>query len=109
MSEKDALRDRLEAELEAVMGRHERLRGHLRNKDRTVPADWSEMAQFLENDEVLEALEGRAREQIEALLAALHRVEEGTYTRCASCGREIAAERLELLPTTRVCASCAGA
>lgn len=108
MSDLNDLKARLEADLDAVIRRHKRLRGHLRNEDRTVPADWSDKAQFLENDEVLEALEGRARQQIEELLSALRRVEEGTYSRCASCGKDIAPQRLELLPTTTVCSGCTG-
>ena len=107
MADLDKLRARLEADLDAVINRHGRLQGHLRNQDRTVPADWADKAQFLENDEVLEALEGRARQQIEDLLGALRRVELGTYAKCASCGKDIAPERLDLLPTTSVCAACA--
>lgn len=109
MPDLDNLRDRLERDLDRVINRHERLQGHLRNEDRSVPSDWSDMAQFLENDEVLEALEGRAREQIEQLLGALRRIEDGTYATCVSCGSDIAPERLDLLPTTSICSSCAGA
>lgn len=109
MRDMKRFRERLQSELDTVARRHERLVGHLRNQDRTIPADWTDMAQFLENDEVLEALEGRARQEIEGLLTALRRLEEGTYLTCASCGDDIAPQRLELLPTTSVCAGCAGA
>lgn len=40
--------------------------------------------------------------------AALHRIAEHTYGNCASCGKEIAPGRLQLLPHTRVCLSCVG-
>ena len=73
--------------------------------DREIPLDWSEMAQFMENDEVLEALEERTRARMEALAAALRRLEEGTYGTCGSCGKTISEERLDVLPTTAVCAS----
>ena len=34
---------------------------------------------------------------------ALERIDEGTYTTCEVCGREIDAERLEAIPMTRRC------
>jgi len=104
--QKKKIRERLEASLAEMLGRHSKLTGHLRNKDREIPLDWSEMAQFMENDEVLEALEARTRERMEALAAALRRLEEGTYGSCGSCGNPISEERLDVLPTTPVCASC---
>ncbi len=49
----------------------------------------------------------RARERIERLKQALVRLDNGVYVSCASCGNEIESERLELLPATTVCATCA--
>ena len=103
----DQIRSTLEEELKDVLGTSGRLRDHLRNKDRTLPADWAELAQFVENDEVLEHLEVRSRERLVALQTAIARIDEGTYTRCANCGATISPERLELLPTTTVCVRCA--
>lgn len=37
--------------------------------------------------------------------AALSRLDEGTYGVCVTCGKPISEERLELLPTTTICAS----
>lgn len=41
-------------------------------------------------------------------LAALRRIREGVYGRCENCGKEIARERLEVLPSTPYCTDCAG-
>ena len=41
-------------------------------------------------------------------LAALERVDRGTYGRCENCGEAIIPERLEALPYTRHCTPCAG-
>jgi len=101
-----AIKAELEAELADVLQKSGRLTDHLRNKDRTLPKDWSELAQFVENDEVLEALDSRARERIDGLRAAIRRIDEGTYTRCRGCGVTISTARLEALPTTQVCANC---
>ena len=104
----DAVRASMEAELKELVGRHGRISAHLRNEDREVPIDWTEMAQFMENDEVLEALEVRTRDRVHALTGALIRLDAGTYGRCAQCDRMIPKERLELLPATAICAHCAG-
>lgn len=107
MADVDDIRERLETELQELLSRHARISAHLRNEDREMPADWSDMAQFVENDEVLEALEHRTRQRVEGIAGAIQRIEEGTYATCAECGSDIAEERLDLLPTTRVCAACA--
>jgi len=108
MTDLDAIRQQLEADLKDVLSKHGRISDHLRNADRELPADWSDMAQFVENDEVLEVLEERTRDRIAHLIRALRRIEHGTYSQCASCGGEISLERLRLLPTTVLCAGCAG-
>jgi RNA polymerase-binding transcription factor DksA len=105
----EAVRASMEAELTELLSRHERISAHLRNADREVPIDWTEMAQFMENDEVLEALEVRTRDRVNALTAALIRVDAGTYGHCTRCDRMIPKERLDLLPATAICDYCAGA
>ena len=37
---------------------------------------------------------------------ALERIEQGTYGKCERCGEEIPFERLEALPSTRLCVAC---
>lgn len=44
-----------------------------------------------------------ARAQVER---ALERIQEGSYTRCESCGDEIPLERLQAIPTTTLCIAC---
>jgi len=107
MSRHSKVRSDLEAELQDVLSKNERLVQHLRNVDRTLPKDSQELAQFLENDDVLEALEARTRERIEELQLAIARIDAGTYDECCACGTTIEAGRLEILPTTRLCAACA--
>ncbi len=47
------------------------------------------------------------RRRVRALQAALDRLREGRYGRCAVCGRAIEPERLELVPEAPTCAGCA--
>lgn len=71
--------------------------------------DWSELAQEREGDEVLERQGTAGQAEIAAIRQALSRVEDGTYGECVRCGDDIAAARLEILPHTPLCATCAGA
>ena len=52
------------------------------------------------------ALRNNAQELLAQVEAALHRLDEGTYGVCARCGREIATERLEALPSATLCINC---
>ncbi len=103
----DAVRHRLGDELSAILDRHGKIRDHLHNADRKMPADWSEAAQLIENDEVLEALEESGREAIASIQNALRRIADGEYTECVRCGEEINPRRLAALPTTTLCVRCA--
>jgi DnaK suppressor protein len=52
------------------------------------------------------ALIEKLRDQHEEIVAALGRIPAGTYGRCERCGQQIDEERLEAIPTSRLCVSC---
>lgn len=58
-----------------------------------------------ERARVLSMAEG-LQQRLEEVRAALQRVERGTYGRCENCGNEINPERLEAIPTARLCITC---
>ena len=70
-------------------------------------ADFSERDVERENHEVIEAIGGETESAIQDIRSALERIDEGTYGSCSSCGEEISIRRLEVLPETAVCLSCA--
>jgi DnaK suppressor protein len=53
------------------------------------------------------ALLDETRITLTAIEAAEQRLVDGLYGTCTICGREIAAERLDALPATPMCVSCA--
>lgn len=75
--------------------------------DATPPKDWEDFASERQGDEVLEALGETEVQELRAIDAALVRVDEGTYGECVTCGAGISAERLEVLPYTPFCKTCA--
>lgn len=69
--------------------------------------DWEELAVERETDEVLQGLGNNAAAEITRIDAALKRIEEAEFGFCMTCGDQISAERLELLPYTPFCRKCA--
>ena len=69
--------------------------------------DWEEQATEREGDEVLEGMGLSAQQELRMIDAALARVASGDYGACAKCGADIAQARLDVLPFTPFCRSCA--
>jgi RNA polymerase-binding transcription factor len=53
--------------------------------------------------------EENEREALEEVVAALNRLEAGTYGICSRCGAEIPRARLEAMPTATLCVTCKAA
>ena len=71
--------------------------------------DWEELATEREGDEVLEDLGMAAQQELRMIDAALARIEAGEYGACVTCGATISEERLDVLPATPFCRTCAAA
>jgi DnaK suppressor protein len=54
----------------------------------------------------LTALDEQGRHEMEAIQAALARIDAGTYGICATCGETISTARLTAMPAARRCVSC---
>jgi DnaK suppressor protein len=52
------------------------------------------------------ALAEQLRSHRTEVLDALARMDAGTYGKCENCGQEIPIERLEALPSARLCVTC---
>jgi DnaK suppressor protein len=57
-------------------------------------------------DEILQQLDEQGRREINAIQAALARVDAGTYGTCEACGEAIAPARLDARPAARRCIRC---
>ena len=100
-----------EARKAQLIARRDELVTRMREVDAELDShqskDWEEHATEAEHDEVLERLGHAARGELVQIEAALRRIETGDYGFCARCGDEIATARLDLLPYTPLCATCA--
>lgn len=59
-----------------------------------------------ERAKVLSFVEGLTN-RLHDVEAALSRVDRGSYGQCERCGKDIPPERLEAVPTARLCINCA--
>lgn len=91
----------LERELHARQSRIER---HGRDG---LPADSGEQVDARGNGEVIEALGEQVEHELAQVGAALQRIRLGTFGNCTRCGGAISRARLEIIPYTATCSSCA--
>jgi len=107
MPDLSAVRDRLLKRQAELRTRTERANADLRHERDPLAADFADQAVQRGNDDVLAAISDSSQGELNQISVALRRIEAGHYTTCASCGTEIAAERLTAVPYTDRCASCA--
>jgi DnaK suppressor protein len=101
--DRGAVRARLQAERRRLLGEI--------GQAITVPDQMTYGSQAAAASQVFEqerelAMRERAELHLQAVEAALARLNDGTYGTCARCGRPIATERLEALPWAAHCIDC---
>ena len=74
------------------------------NKDEGM--DTYDLASEERDREINFILSDRERVKIKQIDDALERIEDSSYGVCESCGLEIAEERLDVMPFTRLCRDC---
>lgn len=107
MANLDAIRARLIKRQSELRNREDRVNADLRHEKDPLTADFADQAIQRSNDEVLAVISDSAASELKQISVALRRLDAGTYTTCAACGAEIAAERLATVPYTDRCVSCA--
>lgn len=104
MTEHEDIRQRLMARKADLLDRLHRFEDEL---DSPADPDSEERAVQREGDEAMESLGLTGQREIEAIEAALKRFDDGSFGVCVTCGDTISAERLNLLPQTPFCRTCA--
>ena len=105
-------RDRLQALRDVIVKEIARDNAELavelesRGEDTTPSQHPADVASDLVARENLLTNERHLRVDLSAIEHALRRVRDGTYGTCATCGRPIAKERLEVLPQADRCVAC---
>jgi RNA polymerase-binding protein DksA len=97
-------RERLIEERRQLVQEMDRIRESI--PDEVHPPGEHEIApsQGVDVDVTLAAADGRRVREIDA---ALHRIKEGVFGKCCTCGQEISEARLEAIPDALYCVRCA--
>jgi RNA polymerase-binding protein DksA len=87
---------------------HEENRSQLEDEREEIQSDNhpGDMATSTFDRELDATLEGNEERLLQAIDAALRRIEDGIYGTCQNCGQPIGEERLEALPWTTRCIDC---
>jgi DnaK suppressor protein len=94
----EEMRDDLDRTVAVLRGEHPLIRGGA--------AEAGDAGANLTEADRNEAAVQAALEQRAEVMAALARVDSGSYGQCVDCGNEIPAPRLEARPTTTRCVPC---
>jgi RNA polymerase-binding protein DksA len=101
-----AERERLQAEIAEVAARPATYAG---TEDSYYGNHLADTATDIFEEEKAIALEAHLTGLLAKVEAALERIANGTYGICERCGKPIAPERLEALPSATTCVTCSSA
>jgi RNA polymerase-binding protein DksA len=105
-------RDELLAErrrvLDAIEYLHKENPGSLEDETEEMPIDnhLAETATATLDREIDYTLEENSEHVLAAIDSALARIEDGTFGKCVTCGKEIGEERLAAIPWATQCIDC---
>ena len=77
-----------------------------RDSGRDGAADVADQALTTYTKEVTFSQSENETQLLQMVNASLQRMDDGTYGKCLSCGRDIGTKRLEAVPWTHLCIDC---
>ncbi len=107
MKKYEQIRRKLISKRDEIEGRLKKVDQDILHTNGAPNPDSGEQAIERENDDVLEALGGLARSELEKINTALERMERNEYGICTVCKKSISAERLKAIPYADRCVNCA--
>ena len=70
------------------------------------PRDFGDIAAYSSDQDLLDVLGAQNVKKIQAINAALLRIEENRYGKCVKCSKDISEDRLKTLPYAIKCVAC---
>ena len=70
------------------------------------PRDFGDIASYSSDQDLLDVLGAQNVKKIQAINAALLRIEENRYGKCVKCSKDISEDRLKTLPYAIKCIAC---
>lgn len=103
----EAIRQLLQARRDELRAREARANAGLRQQPDLSTSDYGDISRETERNGLLTALSRTADAELKRIDGALQRLAEGRYSTCVVCGEEIEPQRLEAVPYTDRCITCA--
>jgi DnaK suppressor protein len=98
--------DRLWGRRESLLGQVQAAEAYSRERDAEATQDPADMAANAYTKELLMSMSTNDRQLLQSIDAALDRIDNGDYGKCANCGQPIQEKRLEAVPWARHCIRC---
>ena len=91
---------------ESLLGQVQAAEAYSRERDAEATQDPADMAANAYTKELLMSMSTNDRQLLQSIDAALDRIHDGDYGKCANCGQPIQERRLEAVPWARHCIRC---
>ena len=108
-SELEAIRRKLQAQKQELLTRAAKVRADITRASGPLDKDFAEQVVQMENDAVLAGIGEATAAELAQINRALAQLDQGTYGVCSRCGQPIDSRRLQALPYSDRCISCAEA
>jgi DnaK suppressor protein len=105
----DDIRRKLEQQKQELMVRAAKVRADITRSSGPLDKDFAEQVVQMENDAVLAGIGEATAAELAQINRALAQLDAGSYGVCSNCGQTIDARRLQALPYSDRCITCAEA
>ena len=108
-AEFEAIRRKLQQQKQELLLRAAKVHADITRSSGPLDKDFAEQVVQMENDAVLAGIGEATAAELAQINRALAQLDQGTYGVCSTCGEPIGARRLQALPYSDRCISCAAA
>lgn len=105
----EAIRRKLQTQKQELLARAAKVRADITRSSGPLDKDFAEQVVQMENDAVLAGIGEATAAELAQINRALAQLEQGTYGLCSECGKPIGERRLQALPYSDRCITCAEA
>jgi RNA polymerase-binding transcription factor DksA len=103
----EEIRRKLLEQKQELLTRAAKVRADITRSSGPLDKDFAEQVVQMENDAVLAGIGKATAAELAQINRALAQLDQGNYGLCSSCGEPIDARRLQALPYSDRCISCA--
>jgi len=108
-TEFESVRQKLEQQKQELLARAAKVRADITRSSGPLDKDFAEQVVQMENDAVLAGIGEATAAELAQINRALAQMDAGNYGTCSRCGKPIAERRLQALPYSDRCITCAEA